>query len=309
MWNIIPKSKPYFTCRQCQLVNYIEYMNKNPRALFQISHGYRYKPVSSQLASCIFYSDQDRDVMKNTYGIVINEQYLDDVEMLRHYIRENLKSSPILVEMDAYDCPWNKGYHLLHQKHFFLVIDYNATENSCIVSDSYCSEQLIHFYLNKLLEWHGCVSVFIHTDDKENLFDEKSTYLSIAQQHLQHDYIQDIEMMRYHILDTLTEILGKIGGTAPLDSTFYTIQTIAYQKVAYTEYLSLCQEQLGEVKLNKLKQDYLRMAKKYEELKILLIKHSIINKIDKDAISSKFDQLIFIEKGITFCYSQSLNTL
>ena len=159
------------------------------------------------------------------------------------------------------------------------------------------------------MEWHGCVSVFIHTDDKENLFDEKSTYLSIAQQHLEHDYIQDIEMMRYHILDTLTEILGKIGGAAPLDSTFYTIQTIAYQKVAYTEYLSLCQDHLGEVNLNKLKQDYLRMAKKYEELKILLVKHSIINKIDKDAISSKFDQLIFIEKGITFCYSQSLNTL
>ena len=113
MWNITPKSKAYFTCRQCQLVNYIEYMNKDPRTLFQISHGYRYKPVSSQLASCIFYSDQDRDVMKNTYGIVINEQHLDDVEMLRHYIRENLKSSPILVEMDAYDCPWNKGYHLL----------------------------------------------------------------------------------------------------------------------------------------------------------------------------------------------------
>ena len=51
------------------------------------------------------------------------------------------------------------------------------------------------------------------------------------------------------------------------------------------------------------------MAKKYEELKVLLVKHSIINKIDKDAISSKFDQLIFIEQGITFCYSQSLNTL
>ena len=132
MWNITPKSKAYFTCRQCQLVNYIEYMNKDPRTLFQISHGYRYKPVSSQLASCIFYSDQDRDVMKNTYGIVINEQHLDDVEMLRHYIRENLKSSPILVEMDAYDCPWNKGYHLLHQKHFFLVVDYNTTEDYCI---------------------------------------------------------------------------------------------------------------------------------------------------------------------------------
>ena len=53
------------------------------------------------------------------------------------------------------------------------------------------------YTFNKLLEWHGCVSVFIHTDDKENLFDEKSTYLSIAQQHLEHDYIQDIEMMRY----------------------------------------------------------------------------------------------------------------
>ena len=83
MWNITPKSKAYFTCRQCQLVNYIEYMNKDPRKLFQISHGYRYKPVSSQLAACIFYSDQDRDIMKNTYGIVINEKHLDDVEMLR----------------------------------------------------------------------------------------------------------------------------------------------------------------------------------------------------------------------------------
>lgn len=30
MWNITPKSKAYFTCRQCQLVNYIEYMNKDP---------------------------------------------------------------------------------------------------------------------------------------------------------------------------------------------------------------------------------------------------------------------------------------
>ena len=36
MWNITPKSKAYFTCRQCQLVNYIEYMNKDQILAFEV---------------------------------------------------------------------------------------------------------------------------------------------------------------------------------------------------------------------------------------------------------------------------------
>lgn len=64
-------------------------MNKNSRKLFQISNGYRCKPVSSQLSSCIFYSDQDKDIMKDAYGIVTNKQHLDNVEMFKNYIIEN----------------------------------------------------------------------------------------------------------------------------------------------------------------------------------------------------------------------------
>lgn len=180
-------------------------------------------------------------------------------------------------------------------------------DDSYIVSDSFCSNQFQKLYVERLKNWNGRVYSFERNVDNINSLNSLEEISLIAKSHQLHDYTDDIERIREHILESLSEILCEISSTgAQYDMTLYALQTIADQKRAYTEYLSYLESQIEEIDLKEMKNDYLQIGDMFKELKILMIKHAITNRVDRQAVSAKFDKMIDIERNTTYKYMNVL---
>lgn len=70
------------------------------------------------------------------------------------------KDMPILVSIDAFDCPWNKAYQKINVCHCFLITDIN--EDILTIVDPYCSSEIIKVNKNILSHWRDMESTLTY---------------------------------------------------------------------------------------------------------------------------------------------------
>ena len=75
-------------------------------------------------------------ILEKFYGIAINEIYFNSYQELLEIIKKETDNKrPVIVSFDAYECPWDEFYQLVHNNHLCIALGVNTEE--VIMCDPY----------------------------------------------------------------------------------------------------------------------------------------------------------------------------
>ena len=133
MLPVIPYLNPNLDCYESIVASYLRWI------------GYDYTMLFENCWGLFFAADIDDDLprpLEKYYGI--KAKWFDVGTPLDQILTEaDLKSEPLIVSTDIYDCPWIKAYRKHYFKHTLLALD--IKENNLICIDPYFSNRIQSF--------------------------------------------------------------------------------------------------------------------------------------------------------------------
>ncbi|OGI07982.1 MAG: hypothetical protein A2Y40_06630 [Candidatus Margulisbacteria bacterium GWF2_35_9] len=93
------------------------------------------------------------------HGITMVGTSLINIDYLKYYVNQNISFSPIIISLNAYDCPWSLAYKKYKIDHHIMITGMNKDLFLCV--DSYFAENgilLLPFSL--LSDWSGDTAIF-----------------------------------------------------------------------------------------------------------------------------------------------------
>ena len=126
-WAIKPLNDKYLSCQQALIASYATFIKRSYEMIFAESWGFEYNSKLDSIGQGISpgYRNVRIENLRKFHGINTEITSLASVEDLFVWYYEKIKSSPIIIDIDAYCCPWNICYKKYHNLHYIMILGYN----------------------------------------------------------------------------------------------------------------------------------------------------------------------------------------
>ena len=238
MWKINSTTIPQYSCEQSLLISFANYCSRDYQMILSDVWGFNYTYESATIGEKISpgYGKARIDNYEKFHGIKISNTQLQSPEELIEFVRCNIQISPIMIDFDTYNCPWNKLYKRKHLFHRLLILD-EFKDNGFLCIDHKVDTPVL-LSINELENWGQRASIFIL---KPIQVIERDFYEQLNN-HCQH-------IVESNLLNNLKCFIEDINGISDysneikeskdiLDvSLLINIQRLSNQRLCFREYL------------------------------------------------------------------------
>lgn len=236
------------------------------------------------------------DILEKVHGIFLERCEFTNKQELIKLLEEKLLNGPVMISVDAIDCPWCLTYEKYSMFHYILVVGVQDETLYCV--DSYfSSEGILQWKINQK-SWAGnCISF---RAKKAN--PKKEDYLYQINNAINHvkksNMIEELEKYRDRLMekDSFTEEICLYNNdyyAMPILIAFQHIYMKRYNNAAAIKYIG---KKLGEEDLfNEATDAFVKSGRCYEAMKSILIKQIITNRILPPKIQENMNKIIETE--------------
>lgn len=301
MWNIKQNQNHSFDCLTGLLTAFADCMNVDYRFCFSKNLGFYFwdtegKLLSEKIHFCRPYSFFD--MYEKYCNIYISERKHDDLCSLKNYSRNTLETSPVIFEVDAFNCPWCPVYKKFHFDHHLMIVDIN--ENSFFCFDSYFPEKGIQkLSFPNLLNWSGS-SKTLKIIEQPHTYNGFKYYFEIKETvaYLEHiDYILQLKKFQKYMSNE-DDLFCNFKGyeTGPNHAPFFLIlRTLVMQKKQFLLVLDflkdICTDNEYKI-IDEIIVLYNEIKNLYSSIHTICLKQIISKKKDTSGIVALFDKII-----------------
>lgn len=289
MWQIKPTSGKY-NCFLGPIVSYAEGFQINYEVGLLAEWGF-----SCRNDSFVPYNNgiDLNEILERIHGIFLEKYNFINKNELFHFLKEELPNGPLMISINAIDCPWCLTYDKYSMFHYILVTEMQDEILYCV--DSYFSSEGVIKWDISQNSWSGNCIIFktkkvdpkkedylyylnkvIDTVKKNNMIDE----LKIYRDRLMKKDSFDEEIYFYH----------NDYYAMPILIAFQHIYMNRYNKAVAIKYIGqkLYQEDLFAPAAEK----FIKTGQCYETMKSILIKQIVMNKVIPLKIQEKMNDII-----------------
>ncbi|MDR2410641.1 MAG: hypothetical protein LBE13_21365 [Bacteroidales bacterium] len=309
MWNITSITAPQYSCEQSLLISFANYCGRDYQMILSDTWGFNYTYKNKTIGEKISpgYGKARFDNYESFHGIKIYDYQLQSPNELIKFVSQNIQSSPVMIDFDTYNCPWNKLYKRKHLFHRLLILDEFKNDGFFCIDHKTNDPVLLN--INELENWNKRASTFC----VKPIYVIENDYFNQLSNHCRH--IVDSNMLNNlknftsdinNIQDYSSEI--KDSKDALDVSLLINTQRLSNQRLCFKEYL----EYLYSLNiLPELDRDYIEiftlLSSKYNILQFSFAKDIAQNKKRKKTTlleeiflleSSAVDKLINICESI-----------
>ena len=139
---IEPILNQYFSCHQIILATYASYKERKYDMIFSESWGFQYEKNDNPFCVSLNPGYQNRRnlLFEKFHSIKITDTQYTDKEHLKNLIQTILPDSPIILNCDVFDCPWNISYQRNHIDHYVLITGVDDKTKQFFILDPYSTE-------------------------------------------------------------------------------------------------------------------------------------------------------------------------
>ena len=149
MWEIKVETENKFDCYVAALVSFANFKKTEPLITHLSTWCYRFNSsVDAQI------NKRSQNIIEKYYGIYVYRKPLKDINSLFKYIFSVLEISPVIINVDDFDCPWSTGYKKYHLYRCLLVIGANKEGLNCI-DFKYRNKNGVFLPFLELQNWKG----------------------------------------------------------------------------------------------------------------------------------------------------------
>jgi hypothetical protein len=311
MFDIKPYIDKNLSCQQALLVSYAKYIGCSADMIFAESWGFGYNKEEKLIGIKMNpgYRPVRLENFKIFHGINTTLYDIADIKELMEFYRSNISKSPMIIDVDVYNCNWNIAYRKYNIKHYCLITGYDANNEAFICIDPFSTADKVYLPIEELNNWQGKVSVF----EQEAVAAKRS------------DYIDELNKCIYHINDSemfsnLEEFRRDMTYTDSIYSEvsayedYFAVplqkvtKAISGQRNCYLYFLDYVSKVLNWYPFDELKNIFKNSARLYDSLRISIAKQTFAGKINSSKISYIIDEIINSEKRAYDCLTNILNT-
>jgi hypothetical protein len=299
-WAIKPLNDKYLSCQQALIASYATFINHSYEMIFAESWGFIYKPKQDSIGECISpgYRDVRIQNLRQFHGIDTEIIALDSLEELLNWYHKKIKISPIIIDIDAYCCPWNICYKKYHVLHYVMLLSYNRNNNEFKCIDPFSGQRdVVILPVNEIEGWQGNASVF-NTVSFENDMP---------------DYCQEITncLIHFHdgnIINNLEQFKKDLNNEALLNTELslcedlfaipllQIIKVISDQRHCFSYFIKYLTKQ-GFYDLNDSINHFISLSSMYNNLKMNLIRCFYRKREYANVIQPIIEKIILTEKA------------
>jgi hypothetical protein len=298
MWEITPPKVNDFDCLTGLCVAYANFLEKDYRICFAKTLGYYMLDMDDHLLLnrmhfCRPYSFFD--LLERYCNMYLIETKHENFESLKKHTMEGIKSSPIIFNIDAYDCPWCPVYHNYHFDHYLMIVDIDQDAFYCY--DSYFpSKGIQKFLYTELTNWSGISKSFLVVNDCENYQDYKRELIETLDYVDVIDYIQQIERLKNFVCHK-DILLDNISGYTkePTHAPFFLIfRSFVMQKKQLLLLLDfLCEKYPNDSdRLHQIEELTKDIKLLYNSIHTVFLKRILMKNYDMSSQFMMFDKII-----------------
>ena len=194
MWNVTPTQNNLYDCFFGSIVSFAESYELDFEMSLLGMWGFRSDKAIDHLITqnCL-------RLLAENHGLFIQETSLQNFSQLLNFITENIHMSPIIVSIDAINCPWCLTYQKYHFEHFILIVDLKVNSFMCV--DSYFSDVNVNeIGFEQFKDWKGTT---YQINRKLESLTEASThklYICIYNQLLETNMLKTLQTFLYGII-------------------------------------------------------------------------------------------------------------
>lgn len=200
--DIIPDHEPFNNCIEDIFSTLLKWRNRDITFIFSNSWSFSFKKIETTNTLLGYRVDiyrngfkQLEDTLKEYYGIIVKWNKIANCNDILLFAAEEIeKGQPIGISLDAFWCPWNKGYNKYNALHYCLVTGIQNEQLVCV--DSYLSSKR---ELLSLKDYCNCYNHYLTITfaSTSNCYDWKTIIKDAVVKALgRDDFINDFDKMR-----------------------------------------------------------------------------------------------------------------
>ncbi len=153
--NITAISNPIHDCFTANIITIATYFQQNFYLWF-----------SNMLTYTNYHRYDVYDIMDKYHGLHCEEHAFECKDALLTFIKQQIsQGTPVVLETDIYNCPWNKFYHTNHNQHFILLTEYDNGTLYCL--DPYYGTETFTFEFDTFtFNTYSCCRVIATVSDE-----------------------------------------------------------------------------------------------------------------------------------------------
>jgi len=236
------------------------------------------------------------EILEKIHGIFFERCEFTNKHELLQLLEQSLPNGPVMISVDAIDCPWCLTYEKYSMFHYILILGMQDETLYCI--DSYFTSEGVLKWDIKQKSWEGnCI-----TFRTEKVMPKKEDYLNLINSAIEH--VKKSSMINE--LKKYCDILMKKDSFADemclYHNDYYAMPIlIAFQHLYMRRYnnsdaINYIGQKLHEEDLfNPAAEAFVKAGNCYEKMKSILLKQIIINKVIPAKIQEKMNDIIEAE--------------
>lgn len=283
---IIPSKDSMFDCLLGLVVSVSKYKRWDYKMMFLYRWGFEYYQEKvnyefiGERISCGWFGYWD--ALKKYHGIKVNWFLGRSDKKTSEKIRSQLlKDRPVILNINAFWCPWSKSYKKHYTDHYCLAIGIDDVTKKIICIDPYVSAQTENLYYADLIHVERCGILIVDIDDIQQW-----TIKEVLKEIKNHTY--DIPNGR-DMFDSMLLFADELENKELLKREFLhfkdvhaipiiiEISRISFFRKAFAETLDYIAYKAGCEKLENISENIKKISHKWDIIKMLFIKMAMKN--------------------------------
>jgi len=236
------------------------------------------------------------EILENIHGIFLDRNQFTNKHELFRLLEKGLLNGPVMISVNAIDCPWCLTYEKYSMHHYILVLGMQDDILCCI--DSYFTSDGVLKWDISQKSWAGDFFTF----RIERTTPKKEDYLYHLNNAIDHvkknNMIEELKKYRDNLMakDSFTEEIRLYNNdyyAMPILIAFQHLYMARYNNARAIEYIG--QKLHEEESFAPAADAFVKTGKCYEAMKSILIKQIITNKVIPTKIQEKMNDIIEAE--------------